>query len=204
MELDELAACLGQFSTATLYEAAGKTGDIGPIIRPIVPGARMAGVARTLRIWPGDTLGVLRMIDAVPARSVLVIDAGGADRAAVWGGTSALAAMARGVRGCVTNGSVRDVDEIVALGFPVFAAGISPRGTMKQHPGWAGGAISVGDCVVCEGDIVVGDTDGVVVIAGARALQVLPLAQVQAEREAERDRRVRAGESLASVLGLPS
>ena len=202
MDPIEIADALAAFGTSTVYEAAGKIGDMSPAIRAIVPGVRLAGIAVTLRTWPGDTLGVLHAVDRAQAGSVLVIDAGGTDRAAVWGGTSSLACLARGVRGCVTNGSVRDVDEIVALKFPVFAAGISPRGTQKNHPGWPGIPISVGDCVVNTGDIVIGDGDGVLVLPARGAETVLEKAKEQDRRQRERDGRARNGEPLCSILGL--
>ena len=199
----ELADAIGQFPTATLYEAAGKQGDMAPKIRPVVPGVKLAGVALTIRVWPGDTLAVLRTIDNSPAGTVIVIDAGENDSAAVWGGTSCKASIVRGIRGCVTNGCVRDVDEIVALRFPVFAGGISPRGTQKNHPGWIGVPISVGGVTVHPGDFVVGDTDGIVVVAAAGAEQVLARACAQRAKETDRDARVHAGESLTKILDLP-
>jgi regulator of RNase E activity RraA len=198
-----LADALGQFPTATLYEAAGKRGDMAPKIRPVVPGVKLAGIALTIQTWPGDTLAVLRGIDGAPAGSVIVVDAGEDDSPAVWGGTSSKASIVRGVRGCVTNGCARDIDEIASLRFPVFAGGISPRGTQKNHPGWTGLPISVGGVVVHSGDFVIGDTDGVVVVAAAEAEQVLARAQAQRAREADRDARVQAGEPLAKILGLP-
>lgn len=203
MDAIAIADVLGRLGTSTVYEAAGKVGDMGPAIRQIVPGTRFAGLAVTVRVWPGDTLGVLRAIDAAAAGAVIVVDAGGTDRAAVWGGTSSLACIARGVRACVTNGSVRDVDEIMALKFPVFAAGISPRGTLKNHPGWRGIPISVGDCVVNDGDIVIGDSDGVLVVPMKDAAEVLIKAEEQERKQLDRDARARAGESLASIIGLP-
>lgn len=202
MNLLEVADALGRLGTSTVYEAAGKTGDMGPVIRQIVPGTRFAGTAVTLRIWPGDTLGVLHAIDKAPAGSVLVIDSGGTERAAVWGGTSSLACMARGIRACVTNGSVRDVDEMVELKFPIYAAGISPRGTMKNHPGWHGLPISVGDCVVNNGDIVIGDSDGVLVVSPQGIEEVLAKARLQDQKQRDRDERAKNGEALAAILGL--
>jgi 4-hydroxy-4-methyl-2-oxoglutarate aldolase len=199
----ELADALGRFPTATLYEAAGKQGDMDPTIRAVVPGVNLAGFAVTLRVWPGDTLGVLRAIDRAPAGSVIVVDAGGTDRAAVWGGTSSKASIVRSIRGCVTNGCVRDVDEIVELGFPVFAAGISPRGTLKNHPGWAGVPIAVGGVVVNPGDFIIGDSDGIIVIAAGDAEQVVERARAQRTSESQRDARVQAGEPLAKILNLP-
>lgn len=198
----ELADALGRLGTSTVYEAAGKMGDMGPAIRQIVPGTRFAGIALTLRIWPGDTLGVLRLVDEAPAGSVLIIDAGGSNRAAVWGGTSSLACVTRGVRACVTNGSTRDVDEIAELKFPVFASGISPRGTVKNHPGWRGIPISVGDCIVNTGDVVIGDSDGVLVVSPNGIEELLVRAKLQDEKQRDRDARARSGEPLTSIIGL--
>lgn len=203
MDAIAIADALGRLGTSTVYEAAGKIGDMGPAIRQIIPGTRFAGLAVTVRVWPGDTLAVLRAVDSAPAGSVIVVDAGGTERAAVWGGTSSLACIARGVRACVTNGSVRDIDEMVALKFPVYAAGISPRGTLKNHPGWHGIPISVGDCVVNHGDIVIGDSDGVLVVPVKDAAEILTKAEAQDRKQLERDARARAGESLASIVGLP-
>ena len=70
---------------------------MAPKIRPVVPGVKLAGVALTIRVWPGDTLAVLRTIDNSPAGTVIVIDAGENDNAAVWGGTSCKASIVRGI-----------------------------------------------------------------------------------------------------------
>lgn len=198
----ELADELLRFGTAGIYEAAGKAGDLSAAIRPIVPGSRMAGVAATVRVWPGDTLGVLRAIDRGAPGTVLVIDAGAGVRATVWGGTSSLAAAFRGMRGCLTNGCVRDVGEITEQRFPVFAAGISPRGSLKNHPGWADVPVSVGDCVINPGDIILGDEDGVLVLPGSSGPDLLQVVIEQDRRHRERDRRVRLGESLCAAAGV--
>ncbi len=203
MNSADMADALGRFPTATLYEAAGKRGDMDAAIRPVVPGVKLAGVAATVRVWPGDTLAVLREIDRAPAGSVIVVDAGGCGRSAVWGGTSSNASKVRGLRGCVTNGCVRDVDELIALRFPIFAGGISPRGTLKNHAGWRDLPISVGGATVNPGDYIIGDTDGVVVVAAGQAEEVLVKAKAQRAKEADRDARVLKGEALASILGLP-
>jgi 4-hydroxy-4-methyl-2-oxoglutarate aldolase len=199
----DLADALGQFATATLYEAAGKSGDMGPAIRPMAPNTKVSGVAFTLRVWPGDTLAVLRAIDRAPRGSVIVVDAGEENCGAVWGGTSSKASIVRGIRGCITNGSVRDVDEINETRFPVYARGISPRGTQKAHPGWMNVPVTVGGVVIRTDDFVVGDTDGVVVIKAEEAEGVLARAKAQREREVTRDARVKAGEPLAKILDLP-
>ena len=204
MTPQEIAETLGRYPVATLYEAAGKCGDMGPEIRPVVPESPLAGTAYTVRTFPSDTKAVIRALDAAPAGSVLVIDAGGTDRAAVWGGTSSLVSSLRGLAGCVTNGCVRDVDDLMKIGIPVYAAGIAPRGTVKNHDGWHGIAVAVGGVSVSQGDYVVGDRDGVIVIPAAEGAEVCELAREQRRKEEMRDARVRNGESLASVIGLSS
>ncbi len=199
----ETATALGRFPAATLYEAAGKAGGLGAEIQCLVPGTRLAGIAYTVRILQSETLAVLRAIDEAPPGAVIVIDCGSVGTCSVWGGTSSLASKQRGLAGCVTNGNIRDIDEVRELGMPVYGAGVGVTGTLKNHPGWTGIAVSVGGVSIRPGDYVVGDSDGVVAIAAAIGEQVLAAAAEQLNKEQERDRRIRSGESLAAVLNLP-
>jgi 4-hydroxy-4-methyl-2-oxoglutarate aldolase len=194
-----LAAAL---PAATLYEAAGQVGDMSPAIRAIHVPRPVAGFARTVRVFPGDNLGVFHAFARAEPGDVLVIDAGGTDRVTVWGGTSTIAAQARGAVGCVTNAAVRDVEDIVALEFPVFAAGVSVRGAAKRSMGRHQEPVCIGDVVVHAGDLVVGDHDGLVVVAQARIAAVLAAAHELHEKHVARDRRLREGASIAEVMGL--
>lgn len=198
----EIAETLGQYPTATIYEAAGKGGDMAPDIRPIVPGVPLAGIAYTVRTFPSDTTAVIRALDDAPEGSVLVIDAGGTDRAAVWGGTSSLVCSMRGLVGCVTNGCVRDIDDLLKVGISVYAAGIAPRGTLKNHEGWRDLTVAVGGVTVSPGDYVIGDSDGIVVVPAVDGAAMCARAQEQRDKEEARDARVRNGETLASIIGL--
>lgn len=202
MTPQKIAETLARYPTATIYEAAGKSGDMAPDIRPIVPDALFSGIAYTVRIFPSDTTAVIRALDDAPGGSVLVIDAGGTDRAAVWGGTSSLVCSMRGLVGCVTNGCVRDTDDLRKVGIAVYAAGIAPRGTLKNHEGWRGVPVSVGGVTVSPGDYVIGDRDGVVVVPAADGAAMCDRAAEQRQKEEARDARVRNGESLASIIGL--
>lgn len=193
---------LKSMPAATVWEAAGKIGDMVPRIRPMFAGARVAGSAFTVKIFPGETLGVLRAIDAAPAGSVVVVDCGGAESGVCWGGTSTLAAELKGLAGCVTNGTVRDLAEIEAKRFPVFGIGTSLRAGLRGHSGWTDIPVSVGEVPVNPGDIVIGDCDGVVVVPASRVDQVAALAVKRREQENEREQRLRNGEPLAEVLRL--
>jgi 4-hydroxy-4-methyl-2-oxoglutarate aldolase len=191
---------LQSMPTATVWEAAGKTGDMHPAIKAMVPGTRLAGPAFTVKIFPGETFGVLRAIDAAPTGSVIVVDAGGAERGVSWGGTSTIAAQLKGLVGCVTNGTVRDLAEIQDAKFPIFAKGSSLRAGLRGHQGWIDIPISVGEVPVHPGDIVIGDLDGVVVVPAGRVEEVAALAVKQREKENARDARLRGGEPLVEIL----
>jgi 4-hydroxy-4-methyl-2-oxoglutarate aldolase len=193
---------LQSMPTATIWEAAGKIGDMHPRIKLLVSGLHLAGPAFTVKIFPGETFGVLRAIEAAPAGSVVVVDCGGEERGICWGATSTLAAQLKGLAGCVTNGSVRDLAEIQQMRFPVFAAGTSLRAGLRGHKGWLDIPVSVGEVPVHPGDIVIGDLDGVVVVPADRVEEVAALAVKQREKENERETRLRNGEPLVDVLRL--
>jgi len=195
---------LRSMPAATVWEAAGKLGDMTPRIRPMFPGARVAGPAFTVKIFPGETFGVLRAIDRAPAGSVIVIDSGGAERGVCWGGTSTLAAILKGLAGCVTNGTVRDLAEIQEKQFPIFATGTSLRAGFRGHRGWIDIPVSVGEVPVHPGDFVLGDIDGVVVVPANRVEEVAALAINQREHENAREDRLRSGEPLVEVLRFGS
>jgi 4-hydroxy-4-methyl-2-oxoglutarate aldolase len=193
-----------KLAAATVYEANGKCGDMAPQIHQMVPGTRLAGPAFTVRCLPGDFAAVLRAIDHAKRGDVLVIDAGGSDRVTALGGTSSLAAKQRGIAGAVLNAACRDIDEIRALRFPVYALGTSVRGTLKNHPGWLQVPVSVGGTTVAPGDYVVGDADGVVVVAKERLARVAKKALEQRATERAKDRQVSGGASLVALFHLES
>jgi 4-hydroxy-4-methyl-2-oxoglutarate aldolase len=200
--LDKLIATLRDLPCATVYEAAGKLGDVAPSIRPLLEGVKLVGPAFTLKTMPGDNLAVFRAIDEAPPGSVLVIDGGGSDRVTIWGGTSTVAAKAKGLAGCVTNAAVRDIDEIRELRFPVYAPATSVRGTAKSHPGWMNAPVSIGDAIVNPGDIVLGDGDGLVILPKDKAVAIAAEAVERRKVEVAREDRLRRGESIRAVLGL--
>ena len=167
-------------------------------------GGHLAGPAHTIQTAVGDSATVHRALQEAPPGSVIVIDAQGSEARAVWGGVLTVAAMARGARGAVVDGVVRDLDEIAALGFTVFARGTCPAGPHKGFRGSVGVPVQCGGVIVEPGDIVVGDADGVTVVPAGRAGDAL----IEVERIAARERgwveRIEAGESSASILGLDS
>src|SRR5471030_2668383 len=120
-----------RLGTSTLYEASGlPTSAVDPAIRTVWPGASVAGAAYPLECSPGDNLSIHIAMEKVPRGSVLVISTGGFV-AGYWGEVLTVAAEAAGVVGLVIDGGVRDIAAVTARRFPVFARGISVRGTVK-------------------------------------------------------------------------
>jgi len=195
---------LEQFRTlaaATVYEGAGKSGDMAPEIRPVGDAVRIVAPAFTVRCWPGDGSAMMRAVDEAAPGDVLVIDAG-SDRSTAWGGAGTVAARYRGLAGVVTNGTVRDVAQIRALGFAVFSAGIAVRGAVRNHRGWTGIPVTVGDAIVNPGDLIVSDIDGVVVVPRDRLEETLERALKRKAHEEEADRRLGSGTSYREWTGI--
>jgi 4-hydroxy-4-methyl-2-oxoglutarate aldolase len=199
---DHALSILKSMPAATLWEAAGKRGDMAPRIKPLFPEARVAGPAFTVKMFPGETFAVVRAVAEAPAGSVIVIDAGGTERGATWGGSVTLAAMRKGINGVVSNGAVRDLGDILNERFPVFATGSTLVAGLRGHQGWLNIPISIGETVVNPGDLIVGDLDGVVVVSASEWAQVAERAVTRRSDELERDKRLLRGEALADVLKI--
>jgi 4-hydroxy-4-methyl-2-oxoglutarate aldolase len=188
--------------TATLFEAsAGAARACDPGLRAVWPGARVAGSAFCVQGIGGDNLGLHQAVATAPAGSVLVADMQGAAHGH-WGEILAAAAEQRGVRGLVIDGGVRDVAELAALGFPVFARHITVVGTGKEHPGRLASTVRVGGAVVRSGDLVVGDADGVLVVPAAAVAGTLDRADARVAAERRALAAIRAGMTTLEYYGL--
>jgi 4-hydroxy-4-methyl-2-oxoglutarate aldolase len=199
---DDIWTQFARLHAATVYEANGKLGGMSHRIRPLFPGLRLAGPAFTVKCWPSDGSAFMRAIDEAASGDVLVIDSGADEMSTVWGGGSTIAAAKRGIRGMVTNGAVRDVHVIREVGFAVFSAGVCLHGGTKNHRGWTQIPIAVGGVPVHPGDLVLGDDDGVVVVAEDHLAEVLAKAETRAAHEDATEERLRAGESYSKMTGV--
>ena len=198
----ELAEHLAGLPTACLSDAMGKRGNMQSMIKPIYSSAKTGGPAFTVFCAPADNLTVHKAVYEAPVGSVLVINARGYAEAAPFGGILALACQIRGLAGAVVDGACRDVEEIEAMGFPVFAKAANPGGTVKESLGSMGVPVRCGGLLVAPGDIVVGDSDGVVAVPEANALSVLQKARVLLEREERARELLRQGWSTLEIFGL--
>jgi 4-hydroxy-4-methyl-2-oxoglutarate aldolase len=196
--VDELAS----FGVATVHEAAGRTGYLGPAIRPVHLGARIGGTAVTVLCWPGDNLMIHAAVEQCRAGDVLVVTMTSPNTDGSFGELLATALQHRGVRGLVTAGGVRDVAELHAMNFPVFCAAVSAQGTVKATAGAVNIPISIGGQRIDPGDAVVADDDGVIVVPRPAVTQILAGARARAEKENHARARFRDGELGLDRYGL--
>jgi 4-hydroxy-4-methyl-2-oxoglutarate aldolase len=194
-----------RFPSATLHEAAGRTGDLPAAIKPIHPDFRLCGPAYPVSCPPGSNLQIHHAVQAAAPGDVLVVDVQGGLEWGYWGEILSEAARAAQLGGLVINGSVRDRRETVEVGFPIFATGLCIRGTDKNPAGGTIGLpIQVGRTAVAHGDLVVGDIDGVVVLPAADAARVLELAAEREAKERTIIAAIRRGESTVALYHFPS
>jgi 4-hydroxy-4-methyl-2-oxoglutarate aldolase len=162
----------------------------------------LAGPALTVDCGPADNLMLHAALAHAQPGDVLVADARGFTDAGAWGDILTFAAQKAGIAGLVIDGAVRDADEIVTMGFPVFAKGLSIRSTSKLYKGTVGRPINIAGTVVNNGDIVVGDRDGLVVVPADELDESISLAELRERKEAEFRRKINEGLSTVELLGL--
>jgi len=172
-------------------------------IKPLKPGTRLTGQARTVACMVGDNSAIHAAIRLIEPGDVLVISGGGYRDTALWGGLLTQAALSRGAAGVVVDGAVRDVAELRANGFPCFAAAMVPAGPHKGFGGTIDGVIACAGCSVAPGDIVLGDDDGVAVVPLGQADTILAACQAKLAQEEQALTRLRAGELLADQMDIP-
>ncbi|MFV0375168.1 RraA family protein [Microbacterium sp.] len=190
-----------RFGSATVYEASRADVYLDPVFRPAWHGAQAVGTALPVQAQAGDNLALHHAIAAAGPGDILVVDAGGAPFG-YWGEVMAVAAQSRGIAGLVIDGGVRDTDAMAHRGFPAFSTCVSIRGTEKHWAGTIGIPITMRGRVVCRGDVIVADGDGIAVVPFARYPEVLVAARERASREESIMGRLRAGESTLDVYGF--
>ena len=177
--VDELAG----LGVATVHEAMGRAGYLGPGLRPIQDGTRVGGTAVTALCWPGDNLMIHAAVEQCQAGDLLVVTTTSPCTDGLFGELLATSLAARGVRGIVIETGLRDVAELRAMGFPAWSAAVSAQGTVKETPGAVNVAVCVGGQIVRPGDAIIADDDGVVCVPRAQASRALVAAQARVAKE---------------------
>ncbi|MCX2731771.1 4-carboxy-4-hydroxy-2-oxoadipate aldolase/oxaloacetate decarboxylase [Saccharopolyspora sp. NFXS83] len=188
---------LSQFGVATVHEALGRVGLMRPYIRPVYQGAKVCGTAVTVLLQPGDNWMLHVAAEQVQDGDVVVAGCTTESEDGFFGELLATSLRARGARGLVIDGGCRDVDELRAMDFPVFSRAINAKGTVKATLGSVNVPVAVANALVEPGDVIVADTDGVVVVPAARAADVAEAAEKREAGEAGKRARFQDG-----VLGL--
>ncbi len=186
---------LAAAGSSAVSDALGKAGNLSGAIRATTRRHRMAGSAVTVVTSPNDNLVPYLALKEVRAGDILVIATGGHERmCALLGGTIVGHLRNAGVRGVVTDALIRDLEEIEAIGLPVYAAGFSIRAPTKVGGGAINVPVAIGGLVVQPGDVVVADRDGVTIVPMRQAGAARSAVEAVLAREVRMRGDVSAGE----------
>ncbi|WOC16376.1 RraA family protein [Pseudochrobactrum sp. MP213Fo] len=187
---------------AVASDCLNRTQSMSAIIKPVSTGITLCGQARTVTAMAGDCGSICELIGIAEAGEVIVVDAGGVDDTAVWGGIMTAEAAHKNLGGAVVFGAIRDVEEVRQLRFNMFCKAVVPRGPHHGFGGIIDGAISMAGAVVRSGDIVLGNDDGVVIVPLERAEEILAAAQAHLTKEKAWLDGIRNGQTIKQMFKM--
>ena len=196
----ELVQAAGKFQAAILADVNGRRGAVHGRVKPLNPKMKVAGPAVTVEVRQGDNLAIHAALAVAKPGDVIVVDGKGDVSCALIGEIMATQAQASGIAGIIIDAAVRDSHELAEGDYPVFSAGLNPCGPTKSVAGTVNMPISLGGTTVRPGDLVVGDADGVVIIAKEDVERIVPLAQQKVDSEAARIAAIKKGDGRAKWL----
>lgn len=171
--------------SSNINDNMGRLYNTNSSIRPL-NGLPICGPAFTVKVPQGDNLMFHKALDLALPGDIIVVDGEGDMEHALAGELMIRHAIRRKLGGFVINGCMRDLDAIESLPFPVYAKGITPQGPYKNGPGEINVPVCCAGRVICPGDILVGDRDGIAIIPVEFAEELLPKAKKKFEGEQKR------------------
>ncbi|BCJ50566.1 4-carboxy-4-hydroxy-2-oxoadipate aldolase/oxaloacetate decarboxylase [Actinoplanes sp. NBRC 14428] len=198
----ETVAALREAGVATVHEAAGRAGLLGPEVRPRQEGAVIAGSAITVSCHPGDNLMIHAAVEVCRPGDVLVVTTTSPSTDGMVGDLLATSLRARGVAGLVCDAGVRDIATLREMGFPVWSRAVHAQGTVKATPGSVNVPVVAAGRLVRPGDIVVADDDGVLVLPASSGPAVAGAAADRLAGEAAKREQFAAGTLGLDLYGL--
>jgi 4-hydroxy-4-methyl-2-oxoglutarate aldolase len=193
---------LGELGVATVYEASGREGLIDIPLIQIIPNSRVAGPARTALCGQDDNLMVHAIIEQIQTGEVLVLSMPEPAPVALIGELLATQVKVRGAAGILVDASVRDVNELVEMGLPIWSHFIRVRGATKTKIGELNGTVTVGGTQIASGDIVLLDADGGVCVRCERVDEVLKASEERLAKENAFRKKLLAGQISYDLHGL--